>query len=254
VFRVPVAYAAMLGHRDQVMSRIGSGEEYWKYLKTYPLGLYLTAPVVVRDVREGLPEGTDLGDVCFLSAAPIRTLCGESVGVLVIADTVPRPEFSTADLETLTELASVLADKIELGMIAAQSVESELQRGEAEDRFRCVANCVPELVACNRSDGSCEFVNAAWLEFTGRHQQDELGDGWQAAIHPRYREQVLNLYWQALQAHRPFIIEAPLCRRDGGFRWASGSGVPRFRKDGSFAGFLVSLTDVSDYVETAADG
>jgi PAS domain S-box-containing protein len=254
VFHAPVAYAAMLGHGDRVMSRIGSGEEYWKNPRPYPLGRVLASPVVVRDTREGLPDGTDLGDLIFFAAAPMVTACGQRLGVLVIADRVARLEFSGDELESLVELANLLAGRIEIRMIASQSVASELRCGEAEERFREVANSAPALIACNGADGACEFVNAAWLEFTGRHKQDELGDGWQQAIHQRHRERVVNLYWAALQAHRPFMVELPLCRHDGVFRWMRGSGIPRFLKDGSFAGFLARLTDLSDFNDTAAEG
>lgn len=252
VFRVPVAYAAMLGRRDRVMNRIGSGEQYWKYLKTYPLPLYLASPVLLRDiqgVRERLPQGTDLGDLGFLAAVPMRTFCGQALGVLVIADTTPRPEFAESDLDTLVELAAVLAARMELSMIASQSVESALDSAEAEERFRCAADAVPKLIACNGADGSCQFVNAAWLEFTGRHRSDEFGDGWQQAIHPRHRERVLSLYWEALRVHRPFVTEVPMRRHDGVFRCMRGEGSLRLRQDGSSAGIVVTLTELSAYCE-----
>jgi PAS domain S-box-containing protein len=251
IFQVPVAYAAMLGHHDRVMSRIGSGQAYWKYLMTFPLRQVLASPLVVRDVRDGLPEGTDLGDLQFAASAPINTPCAQNFGALVIADLLPRPEFSDPDLETLVNLASAVANQIELRVIASQLMESELERDEAEERFRKMANSASTLIACNEADGSCEFVNDAWLRFTGRHIQNELGDGWQQVMHPRYMESALNLYFQALQTRQSFTMEVPLRDRFGVFRWMRGIGTPRLRKD-SFAGFIICLTEVSDYIETIA--
>ncbi len=249
VFRVPVAYAAMLGHRDRVMSRIGSGEEHWKYLRTFPLGQGLTAPVVVRDALEGLPAGTNLGELRFAATVPMVTPCGQRLGVLVIADQTARPLFSEHDLETLAELANAVAGRIELSVLASQLMEAQLWRSEAEDRFRSVSNSATALIACVEADGSCEFVNDTWLKFTGRHIENELGDGWQQVLHHQYREPVLKIYWQALQAPEPFELEVPMRRNDGTFRWMQGGGTPRFRKDGSFAGLMVRLTNVSDYCE-----
>jgi PAS domain S-box-containing protein len=249
VFRVPIAYAAMLGHRDRVMSRIGSGEEHWQYLRTFPLGKALTAPVVVRDSLEGLPEGTNLGELRFAASAPLATLCGQHLGVLVIGDQMARPLFSGNDLETLVELANVVAGRIELSVLASQLAEAELWRREAEERFRSLANCASPPIACIEADGSCEFVNDAWLNFTGRNIEKELGDGWQEIMDDQYRERVLEIYWRALQAPEPFTLEAPMRRYDGVFRWMRGNGTPRFLKDGSFAGLMVRLTEVSDYCE-----
>jgi len=249
LFQVPVAYAAMLGHHDRVMCRIGSGSLHWKDFRTLPVGPYLESPMVIRDLPAGLPEGADLGDLRFAATAPIDTLCGEHLGVLVIADPVARPEFSGQDLETLVELATVIADRIEMRMIASQALESEMRLEEAEGRFRAMANGAETLIACNEADGSWEFVNDAWLKFTGRHRQLELGDGWQQLMHPRHRAGVLNVYVQALQARQRFTVDVALRRHDGVFRWMRGSGTPRFLKDGSFAGFTLCLADRSDYVE-----
>lgn len=249
VFRVPIAYAAMLGHRDRVMSRIGSGEEHWKYLSTFALGQALKAPVVVRDALEGLPAGTNLGELRFAATVPVVTPCGQRLGVLVIADQTARPLFSEHDLETLLELANAVAGRIELSVLASQLMEAQLWRSEAEDRFRIVASGAPALIACVEADGSCEFVNDTWLKFTGRHIENELGDGWQQIMHHQYRERALEVYWQALQAPEPFELEVPIRRYDGVFRWMQGNGTPRFLKDGSFAGLMVRLTEVSDYCE-----
>jgi PAS domain S-box-containing protein len=251
-FHAPVAYAAMLGHRDRVMSRFGSGDSYWRYLRTFPLSTLLSAPMVIRDVREGLPKGTDLEDLQFLAAAPIDTFCGQHLGVLVIADRAARPEFSEQDLNSLAELADVMAGRIELRMLAAQLTECEARREEAEERFRRTANCALELIVCNLADGSCEFVNHAWLKFTGRPVQNEFGDGWQQGVHHAYRDRFLSIYWEALQTSQHFSLRLPLLRHDGVYRWVHADGNPRFLKDGTFAGFVVSLTDLSDYSEESS--
>ena len=249
IFQVPVAYSAMLGHRDRVMGRIGTGQEYWKHIKTLPVGPFTAKPAVIHDVRAGLPEGADLGDLTFFASAPIHTLCGQRVGVLVIADVTPRPEFSEPDLATLVELANVIAVTMELRMVAEQSMESRLLHAEAEQRFRAVADSSPALIACNEGDGSCAFVNAAWLKFTGRSIRDELGDGWQHTMHDLHRQSVLNLYWQALQTRQPFAMEVPLRRHDGVYRWMRGTATPRVLSDRTLAGFMVRLTDVCDWIE-----
>ena len=243
VFKVPVAYAAMLGHRDQVMSRIGTGQEYWPFLKTFPLDQVLESPRLVRDAREGLPEGVVSGGLNFFASAPIGTLCGQDLGVLVIADHAPRPEFSEADLQTLAELAAILAGKLELRMIASQSVESKLLRREAETRFRWAADCVPTLIACTEPDGSCSFINQSWLDFTGRSREEELQDGWQSALHPDHRDAFLDFYWESIQARAPFALTIPLLCHDGSYHSLRATATPRLLEDATFLGFTLCLSD-----------
>jgi PAS domain S-box-containing protein len=253
IFHVPVAYAALLGKPNQVMSRVGTGLEFSKYVKTLPLDRGLASPWVVRDAPQGLPPGADLGDLHFMASAPVLTLCERHIGVLVIADLASRPGFSTQDVESLVQLAGAISNSFELRMLATESLESRLRLGEAEERFREVANRAPELIACVAADGGCEFVNDTWLSFTGRRLRDERGDGWSEALHSEHRDRILNLHARATQAIRPFSIEAPLRHHGGVFRWVRGGGTPRILKNGEFAGFIFALTVFADYDETPAE-
>jgi PAS domain S-box-containing protein len=247
MFRVPVAYVAMLGHRDRVMSRIGSGEQYWQNVKTYPLEAGLAGPLVVRDAADGLPGGADLGELRFMAAAPLRTLCGQPLGILVIADRFPRPDFSGEDLDLLVDFAYVATISLEARMMASRAAESRLQLEESEERFREVADAAPIPIGCYAADGACIFVNRTWREFTGRSMQEELGDGWSQAIHSAYRETVLDSYWRASQARQRFLVDAPMRRHDGVFRRMRCEGTPRLFADRTSAGFLVSMTEVADW-------
>ena len=252
IFGVPVAYAAMLGHRDEVMSRIGTGPEYGQYLRTFPLTRLLEAPVVIRDAREGLPLGSDFGDIRFFASAPIGTLCGQDLGVLVIADLIPRPAFSRSDLDTLADLASVLAGQLEMRMIASQCVDSRMRNEEAEDRFHWAATLSSTLMACSEDDGACSFVNQTWLAFSGRTLPQELRDGWQSLLHPDHAEAFLTHYWDAFHARQPFALTVPLRRYDGDFRWMRAAATPRLLKDGTFTGFALSFTDLSSHSDAPA--
>lgn len=254
VFQVPIAYAAMLGRPDRVMTRIGSGGAYWKYLRSYPLLQMLAVPQFMYGEQGELPPGTDLGPLKFAASAPIVTLCGQRLGILVIADLSPRPGFSDEDLETLVELAAIIACRMELRMVALQATESESHFVEAEERFRMIANSVQALIACNGPDGLCDFVNEAWSRFTGRHSQDELGDGWQQVLQPDCRDEILNQYWRALQTQKSFTAAIPLRRSDGVYRRMQCNGIPRFFKDRTFAGFLFYLTDLSDSMDNVSLG
>jgi len=252
-FRVPVAYAAMLGLHDRVVSCIGSGNAYWKYLTTLPSNRSLVAPMVIRDLRESPALAAGLGNLQFFASAPIGTLCAQNVGVLVIADRMARPEFSRLDLETLVEMAAMIACRIDLGVLVDQSNESQLRYLDAEKRFLILANLADTLIACHGADGRCTFVNDAWVKFTGRSSQQEMGDGWYELIQLEHRERILTLYWQALHARQPFTLDLPLHRHDGAFRWMRASTTPRFLNDATYVGFIVCLTEVAGEEAAAID-
>jgi PAS domain S-box-containing protein len=97
----------------------------------------------------------------------------------------------------------------------ANSVE---QNSEPLD-LRNLIETIPALVLCALTDGSVEFVNRAWLEYTGSSLQQQSGWDWQSAIYPddiaRFRDE-----WNAaLASDKPFATEARIRRADGQYRW-----------------------------------
>jgi PAS domain S-box-containing protein len=243
---------ALFGNTTNVVARIGTGAEYAPILRKLQLDNSIEQPLVVRDSCVDLPPGTDTEGIRFAASAPLRTSSGICLGALVIADRVPRPHFSGKDAHTLGDLASVLAGKMELRMIASLALESELSLRETERRFRGIANCAPVLLFYSRPDGECLFVNKTWLDFSGRKLEEELETGWADLIHPNHREQVMDEYWRALQERRPFATEAPFRRHDGEYRWLAGQGAPRFREDATFAGYVGCLWDITAHHNSLA--
>jgi PAS domain S-box-containing protein len=245
LFRVPVAYVGLLGLETEIVTRIGSGvAEYGKYL---PLTKVLREPFLVKDTAAGAPKGCHCGDIRFVAAVPLRSSHGMDLGLLVIADRDPRPDFSEQDLQALKELAAVFAGKMELRMIASEALDSGRALQEAELRFRSIANTVPVLLIYGTADGPCTFVNKTFQQFTGRPMEAELGDGWAESIHPDYRPVVQNAYWEAFEAKRRFTVEFPMRRHDGVYRWMLAGAAPRFLHDGKFAGFAAYMQDITDH-------
>ena len=60
--------------------------------------------------------------------------------------------------------------------------QSTTQTSEPLD-LRMLIETIPALVVCALADGSVEFANRAWQEYTGGSLQQMRGSGWQTA-HP----------------------------------------------------------------------
>jgi PAS domain S-box-containing protein len=117
---------------------------------------------------------------------------------------------------------------------------------ESEERFRLVADTAPAMIWMSDTEKVPTFANKAWLDFTGRSMDAELGSGWAAGIHPDDLERSIDTYIQAFDRREPFRMEYRLRRHDGEYRWILDIGVPRFNRDGSFAGFIGSGIDVTE--------
>jgi PAS domain S-box-containing protein len=117
---------------------------------------------------------------------------------------------------------------------------------ESEERFRLAINTAPMMVWVAGTDKLCTYFNKAWLDFTGRSFEFELGDGWAEGVHPDDLRQCIETYEQSFDQRKDFRMEYRLRRHDGEYRWIIDFGVPRFSPEGLFAGYIGSCIDVTD--------
>jgi PAS domain S-box-containing protein len=90
------------------------------------------------------------------------------------------------------------------------------------------------------------FVNRAWLDFRGRTPQQEMGSGWTDGLHPDDRDLCIETYVKCFTGRQAFHLQYRLQRGDGTFTWVEDNGTPCHREDGSFAGYMGMVTDISD--------
>src|SRR6266478_4994523 len=87
--------------------------------------------------------------------------------------------------------------------------------------LRDLIETIPALVLCALADGSAEFANRAWQEYSGRPLQELTDSGWQTTIHP---DDIANFFHEstvALVSGKSIETEARLRRADGQYHWFS---------------------------------
>ena len=117
---------------------------------------------------------------------------------------------------------------------------------ESEERFRNVVNSAPVMVWMSDPQKRFTFFNKRWLEFTGRHMENELWNGWKEGILPEDLSTGLVVYDEAFAARLDFEVEFRLKRHDGQYRWIVCNGIPRFSYDGTFLGYIGSSIDIHE--------
>jgi molybdenum ABC transporter molybdate-binding protein len=120
---------------------------------------------------------------------------------------------------------------------------------ESEKRFQTMADAAPVLIWMAGEDKLCTFFNKAWLAFTGRRMEQELGNGWSEGVHPDDFENCVQTYVTAFDAREPFTMKYRLRRHDGEYRFITDSGAPRFGKHGNFQGYVGACVDVTDLLK-----
>ena len=117
---------------------------------------------------------------------------------------------------------------------------------ESEERFRLMADSAPVMIWMSGTDKLCNYFNKAWLDFTGRSMEQELGNGWADGVHPEDFDRCLGVYVNAFDTRQEFTMEYRLRKHDGEYRWILDHGVPRFASDGAFLGYIGSCIDMTE--------
>ena len=119
-----------------------------------------------------------------------------------------------------------------------------------EERLRLIIDTIPTIVWRKLPDGSVDFLNRSFREYTGLSLEDGLGWGWMNAFHPDDR---LTEEWRAaLAAGKPFEKEARLRRADGQYRWFLIRAVPLRDEQGNIANWYGTSSDI-EHLKRAED-
>jgi PAS domain S-box-containing protein len=136
-----------------------------------------------------------------------------------------------------------------LGTLMEELASGETNLLESEGRFRVIADAAPVMVWVTAPDKLCTFINKAWLDFTGRRFEQELGNGWTESVHPEDRDGCFKTYATAFDERKPFTIKYRLRRHDGEYRFVTDTGVPHYGPHGTFRGYIGACVDVTDLLQ-----
>ncbi|MDX6709862.1 MAG: formate hydrogenlyase transcriptional activator, partial [Blastocatellia bacterium] len=129
-------------------------------------------------------------------------------------------------------------------MVTSAGHDSE-QTLQAQDVHLAV-DLIPTLAWSARSDGSADFFNQRWLDYTGLSPEQARDWGWTVALHSDDLKG-LEDYWRSILASgKPGEIEARLRRFDGVYRWFLFRATPSFDNDGRVVKWFGTNTDIEE--------
>jgi len=117
---------------------------------------------------------------------------------------------------------------------------------DTADQLRDFINSCPTLAWSCSSDGSADFFNQRWLDYTGLSPEQARDWGWTAALHSDDLNGLVD-YWRSILASgKPGEIEGRLRRFDGVYRWFLFRATPSFDNDGKVVKWFGTNTDIED--------
>ncbi|MBD3882048.1 PAS domain S-box protein [Phormidium tenue FACHB-886] len=116
---------------------------------------------------------------------------------------------------------------------------------QSEERYRYLAEAIPQLVWVTNSLSENEYVNQRYCDYTGLSAEQLLGKGWHVTVHPDDLER-LERQWAAAiqQGLTTYETDYRLRRADGTYRWHLSRGVALEGDQGEIIRWFGTCTDI----------
>jgi formate hydrogenlyase transcriptional activator len=113
-------------------------------------------------------------------------------------------------------------------------------------RLQTVIDTVPSFLWTSLPDGSKEYLNKRWYEYTGLTSEQGKGWGWKVVVHPDDVDQLIREWLALVEARKPGELETRIRRHDGEYRWFLIRVVPQLDAEGNLVRWFGSNTDIED--------
>ena len=116
----------------------------------------------------------------------------------------------------------------------------------SEQHFRALAEALPQIVWTADPDGSVDWFNARWYDYTGTHPGEGLGWEWKNCCDSNDLIDVLEKWQSALHSGTVYENELRIRSRDGDYRWFLVRAWPLADSNETTIRWFGSNTDVHD--------
>ena len=119
-------------------------------------------------------------------------------------------------------------------------------RRESEERYRQLADAMPQIVWTSDTEGRATYYNRRWFDYTGM-TEDEIDDhAWARFTHPDDLPPTMARREETLASGGVFEVEYRFRAADGTYRWHLGRAVPIRDETGAIDFWIGTATDIDD--------
>ncbi|BDI20349.1 hypothetical protein ANSO36C_61510 [Nostoc cf. commune SO-36] len=132
-----------------------------------------------------------------------------------------------------------------------KQVEKALR--QSEERYRCLAELIPQLVWTANPEGALLDANQRWLEYTGLTPEQAQTRGWKEIVHPDDVLIMAQQWSEAVQHSTSYQAQGRMRRADGVYRWHLHQAIPQKDQQGQIVKWFGSATDIEAQKQLEAE-
>ena len=118
---------------------------------------------------------------------------------------------------------------------------------ESEQRFRTLAETLPQLIWMTNEKGAYEYASSHWINYSGLDPY--AGDTWEKLVHPHDLESLAQGWESSLKTGKTFNSEARLKNKNGMYSWHLVQGEPIKSEQGTIIKWIGAFTDIENLKE-----
>ncbi|MBB1492310.1 PAS domain-containing protein [Paracoccus sp. MC1854] len=132
------------------------------------------------------------------------------------------------------------------------AVRAEAALRESEARYAAIVNSIDQMIWSALPDGSHDYFNHRWYDFTGAAPGTTDGAGWKEMFHPEDQERAQAAWMHCVATGEPYHIVYRLRHRSGRYRWVVGRALCIRDAEGRITRWFGTCTDIHDLKEAEA--
>lgn len=155
--------------------------------------------------------------------------------------------FGHSNINVFSDRAEILVESIALqAAIAIDNSRLFEAKQAGEERFRALAESVPQVIWTALADGNLDYVNQKWTDFSGQAFDEAMDSGWLNVVFNDDAARTIMAWTNALLSGEIFENELRLRRADGQYRWHLCRALPIKDKSGTIVKWFGTFTDIHD--------
>lgn len=124
--------------------------------------------------------------------------------------------------------------------------QADLLLRESEQRFRTLAEAMPQLVWTCTPNGYVDYLNQRWRDYVGRETTRLQGWSWRELLPEEEANYVIGVWRIHLESGEALELKHRLLHRSGEYRWHLVRGVPLKDADGRIVKWVGTCTEVHE--------